>query len=66
MWKAGKSHLVDLTYLEGAGHLLATPFIPLSRHSKIYMSHLPRDRKSIRPALASKSRAVTLKKKKIE
>ena len=39
MMRAGNSHLVDVTYLEGAGHLLETPYIPHCKESPLYLAH---------------------------
>ncbi|XP_072163452.1 bile acid-CoA:amino acid N-acyltransferase-like [Diadema setosum] len=35
--KAGKGHLLSITHLPGAGHLLLSPFLPLCTQSRLYM-----------------------------
>ncbi|XP_071479310.1 acyl-coenzyme A thioesterase 1-like [Diadema antillarum] len=37
MRQAGNGHLVDFVHLPGAGHLLQSPYLPLSTESSIYL-----------------------------
>ena len=46
MLSVGNGELVDMTYLEGAGHLIETPYTPHCKQSEVFLPFVTKNRKS--------------------